>query len=245
MVANNSAIVKINSMIYEEIFMHEALVEAKKAFNAGEVPVGAVLVYEGKIVARAHNRVEQEKDATCHAEMLCIRASARLLGNWRLTGATLYCTLEPCSMCAGALLLARVDTLVYGAKDLRHGADGSFIDLLKKKHPTHEIKVYGGVLEEEARTLMQTFFQQRRKEKTHVELFDELAEAQRKKLRTFAERTIPNITDDDLLQPNDFPTLENHPNFRYEEGVLEGLLTARMALLAQEREGQGGKNDSV
>lgn len=144
-------------------FMKEALQEAKKAFVLQEVPVGAVLVHEGKIVARGHNLVESKKDASCHAEMVCLKAAALHFNNWRLTGATLYCTLEPCAMCAGAMILSRIERLVWGAKDLRHGAHGSFIDLLGKEHPIHQIQVQGGVLEEEASQLMREFFQARRK----------------------------------------------------------------------------------
>ena len=94
-----------------ENFMRVALEEAKKAFEEGEVPVGAVIVHEGKIIARAHNEVEQRKDATAHAEILCLKSAARYFGNWRLSNAQLYSTLEPCAMCAGALLLSRIETL--------------------------------------------------------------------------------------------------------------------------------------
>jgi tRNA(adenine34) deaminase len=238
MTAINEAIRKMKkgNLMNEEVFMHEALEEAKKAFDKGEVPVGAVLVSSGKIIARAHNEVEGQKDASAHAEMLCIKKGARFLDNWRLNDTTLYCTLEPCSMCAGALILSRVKKLVWGAKDLRHGADGSFIDLLQRKHPIHQVEVHSGVLEAEAKELMQRFFKERRKEKTEANLFDELVDLQQKKLMKFASKIIPNITTDDLLQPNDFPVLETDPHFRYEEGVLEGILTARMACLAKEKE---------
>ncbi|MBI2743756.1 MAG: nucleoside deaminase [Chlamydiales bacterium] len=219
-------------------FMKEALKEAEKAFEKGEVPVGAVLVHDGKIIARAHNEVESQRDASAHAEMLCIKRGAHYLKNWRLEGATLYSTLEPCAMCAGALLLSRIETLVWGAKDLRHGADGSFIDLLSRKHPTHEIKVHSGVLQEESAALMRSFFQKRRKENSQQEeLFDQLILSQQEKMLSCAKRIVPHVIQDDLLQPNDFPALENHPHFRYEEGILEGLLTARMAYLAKQSEG--------
>lgn len=224
-------------MTGHEEFMKEALKEAEKAFTKGEVPVGAVLVFKGKIIARAHNEVEGMKDASAHAEMLCIKAASRYLDQWRLSESTLYCTLEPCSMCAGAMLLSRIDTLVWGAKDLRHGADGSFIDLLSRKHPTHQLKVVPNVLQEESAALMKRFFQERRKENSRSEeLFDELVQAQQDRLLKCAKRIVPQVIQDDLLQPNDFPALENHPHFRYEEGVLEGLLTARMAYLAEKAE---------
>ncbi len=147
----------------DEAFMAEALRQAWIAFQKEEVPVGAVLVHEGKIIARGHNQVELLKDATAHAEMLCITAGASALEDWRLLETTLYCTIEPCPMCAGALLLSRVKTLVWGAPDLRHGAGGSFIDLFAEKHPTHSIEIRKGIYEAEAAHLMKTFFEMRRK----------------------------------------------------------------------------------
>ncbi len=146
----------------DEMFMREALKEARKAYKAEEVPVGAVLVHEGRVVARGHNQVEMLKDATAHAEMLCLTAGASAMEDWRLIDATLYVTLEPCSMCAGAMLLSRVKTLVWGAPDLRHGANGSWIDLFSEKHPIHEIEVRSSVLQDECAALMRDFFQQRR-----------------------------------------------------------------------------------
>lgn len=145
--------------------MREALKEAKKAFAKEEVPVGAVLVYEGKIIARAHNQVELLQDATAHAEMVTITMGSSFLGNWRLLDTTLYCTIEPCSMCAGAMLLSRIRRLVYGGKDLRHGAHGSWVDLFAKPHPMHKIEITSGVLENESVALLQEFFSLRRKEK--------------------------------------------------------------------------------
>ena len=145
------------------IFMKEALKEAQKAFNADEVPVGAVLVHKNKVIARGYNQVEQLQDATAHAEMICLTAGASALGNWRLAETTLYCTLEPCPMCAGAILASRCDRLVWGAPDLRLGANGSWIDLFREKHPMHTIEITRGVLEEEAALLMQQFFQEKRK----------------------------------------------------------------------------------
>lgn len=144
------------------LFMREALKEAKKAFEAEEVPVGAVLVQEGKVIARGHNQVELLKDATAHAEMLCLTAGAGALSNWRLSKTTLYCTLEPCAMCAGAMIASRIERLVWAAPDVRVGANGSWIDLFSNKHPIHTIEVKGGVLEDEAAHLMKTFFQKRR-----------------------------------------------------------------------------------
>lgn len=153
----------------DEKFMLEALKEAWKAYQANEVPVGAVLVHHGKIIARGHNQVEILKDATAHAEMLCITVGEAALENWRLAETTLYCTMEPCSMCAGAMLLSRVPTLVWGAPDIRHGANGSWIDLFANPHPTHTITIRNGVLGEECAGLMRAFFQQRRLEKENKE----------------------------------------------------------------------------
>lgn len=148
----------------DERFMLEALKEAWKAFQKEEVPVGAVLVQHGRVIARGYNQVEMLNDATAHAEMLCITAGEAACENWRLTETTLYCTIEPCSMCAGAMLLSRVPKLVWGAPDLRHGAHGSWVDLFSKTHPTHAIAVEKGVLGELCAALMRDFFQKRREE---------------------------------------------------------------------------------
>lgn len=146
----------------DEPFMREALKEAKKAFEKDEVPVGAVLVQDHRIIARGHNQVELLQDATAHAEMVCLTAGAAALSNWRLTDTTLYCTLEPCCMCAGALLAARVKRLVWGAPDLRVGANGSWIDLFKNEHPMHTLEITPRVLEAEAADLMRAFFMKQR-----------------------------------------------------------------------------------
>ena len=145
--------------------MFEALKEAWKAFQKAEVPVGAVLVREGRVIARGHNQVEMLSDATAHAEMLCITAGEVALENWRLADTTLYTTVEPCAMCVGAMLLSRVSRLVWGAPDLRHGANGSWVDLLDRPHPTHTIDVRRRVLGEQCAALMRDFFQLRREEK--------------------------------------------------------------------------------
>lgn len=144
--------------------MLEALKQAWKAFQSDEVPVGAVLVKEKRIIARGYNQVEMLKDATAHAEMLCITAGEVALDNWRLADATLYCTIEPCSMCAGAMLLSRVPRLVWGAPDIRHGANGSWVDLFATPHPMHSMSITKGVLQEQAAYLLKTFFQRRREE---------------------------------------------------------------------------------
>lgn len=138
--------------------MEEALKEAKIAYDQGEVPVGAVLVYDGRIIARAHNQMETLKDPSAHAELLAIRAGTQVFGDWRLLETILYTTLEPCLMCAGALLLARIGRIVWGAPDLRHGAHGSFLNVFEADHPTHKVEISGGLLEETSADLMRTFF---------------------------------------------------------------------------------------
>lgn len=149
-------------------YMREALKEAKKAFDRKEVPVGAVLVHGGKVVARGYNQVELLKDATAHAEMICITAGSESLENWRLEGATLYCTLEPCAMCAGAILASRLERIVWAAPDLRVGANGSWVDLFEMNHPIHSVEIRSGVLKDEAADLMRLFFEEVRKEKREV-----------------------------------------------------------------------------
>ena len=144
-------------------FMREALKEARRAFDDDEVPVGAVLVVDNKIVARGRNQVELLSDATAHAEMICLSAGAAHAANWRLGDATLYCTLEPCCMCAGAMFLSRLKRLVWAAPDLRVGANGSWIDIFSEKHPIHTIEITSGIMQDEAAALMRTFFQKQRK----------------------------------------------------------------------------------
>ncbi|KAG6559366.1 tRNA-specific adenosine deaminase [Candidatus Rhabdochlamydia sp. W815] len=145
--------------------MQKALIEAKKAYRKQEVPVGAVLVLNDQIIARGHNQTEGKSDPTQHAEIICLQKASRKLKNWRLLQATLYSTLEPCSMCAGALLQARVARLVWGTPYKRCGANGSFVNLFSLKHPFHQIRITAGVLEQECSEIMIHFFKQRRKER--------------------------------------------------------------------------------
>ena len=147
---------------WDHFFMKIALEEAKKAFKKQEVPVGAVLVKENTILSVTHNQVEELQDAMAHAEILCLKEGSRLLNNWRLLGTTLYVTLEPCSMCLGAILLSRVTRIVWGARDKRHGACGSWVNLLEVKHPTHSVEVEAEVMEEECSLLLKEFFKLRR-----------------------------------------------------------------------------------
>lgn len=144
--------------------MMAALDEARRAGAAGEVPVGAVVVLDGAIVGRGHNRPIAERDPTAHAEVLALRDAARRVGNYRLPGATLYATVEPCAMCAGACLQARLAHLVFGAPDEKAGAVVSRERLLDGDRWTHTIRVTAGVLADEARGLMQEFFRTRRAE---------------------------------------------------------------------------------
>ncbi len=148
----------------DERFMREALKEAIKAFQAKEVPVGCVIVKDGHIIARGYNQVELLKDATAHAEILAITAAENVLDNWRLKGCTLYCTLEPCAMCAGAMLLTRLDAIVWGAPDIRLGANGSWVDLFSQKHPLHTLQIRSRVLEEWCQQPLKLFFKKRRVE---------------------------------------------------------------------------------
>lgn len=154
----------------DETFMRAALAEAELAFAADEVPIGAVLVREGKIVAAAHNRVERMRDASAHAEMLCLRAAAREASTWRLNASTLYCTVEPCPMCLAALHQFRVERLVYGAANPRLGAvEGGMRPSSGTSHPFHEhIETTGGVLAQETGDLMRRFFRKRRQEPAYA-----------------------------------------------------------------------------
>ncbi|MEL7058509.1 MAG: tRNA adenosine(34) deaminase TadA [Acidobacteriota bacterium] len=140
-------------------WMHLALAEARRAAELGEVPVGAVIVRDGELLARAHNRRELDGDPLAHAEILAIREAARRRGDgWRLGGCSLYVTLEPCAMCAGALVNARVDRLVFGASDPKAGFCGSLGDLPRDPRLNHRLSVRRGVLEDESRRLLKSFF---------------------------------------------------------------------------------------
>jgi tRNA(adenine34) deaminase len=145
-------------------FMGEAMRQARLAYEAAEVPVGAVIVHNQRIIARAFNQVELLKDATAHAEILALTQAAQALGDWRLAGTTLFATKEPCPMCAGALTLARVDRLVYGVRDERAGGAGSVYPITNTPGWYHRVAVTSGVRETEARALLQDFFRTRRGE---------------------------------------------------------------------------------
>lgn len=138
--------------------MELALGTARQALIHGEVPIGAVIVRDGQVLAQAHNFREVWQDPTAHAEMIAIREAATRLGTWRLTGTILYVTVEPCAMCAGAMILSRIDRLVFGARDPKAGACGSIFNLLEERRLNHRVEVTGGILEGESQDLLQTFF---------------------------------------------------------------------------------------
>jgi len=138
--------------------MQLALEEASRAIALDEVPIAALLVHEGKVLARSHNHREVWQDPTAHAEMLVIREAAKLLGSWRLIDTTLYITLEPCAMCLGAIILARIPRIVFGAKDPKAGACGSVLNFANEERLNHRVEVTGGILEQESRQLLKDFF---------------------------------------------------------------------------------------
>ncbi len=142
--------------------MQEALVEARAAATAGEVPIGAVLVHNGKILARSGNRTIRDCDPTGHAEIVVLREAARLVGNYRLADTTLYVTIEPCSMCAGAIIQARVPRLVYGSDDPKGGAVRSCFEMLSHPRLNHQVEVTAGVLATDCAAVIQSFFSERR-----------------------------------------------------------------------------------
>lgn len=146
----------------DQYFMGEALRQAVKAFEAEEVPVGAVVVRAGRIIARAWNQVELLKDATAHAEMLALTQAEQAVGDWRLTDCTLYVTKEPCPMCAGAIVHVRLERVVFGAFDAKGGAAGSAMNLLQFPTLNHKSAITSGVRSEECAQLLRTFFQQQR-----------------------------------------------------------------------------------
>ncbi|MEJ2516125.1 MAG: tRNA adenosine(34) deaminase TadA [Gammaproteobacteria bacterium] len=146
----------------DTFFMSRAVVLARQARRAGEVPVGAVIVREGQVIAEAANAPIAGQDPTAHAEILALRAAGETLGNYRLPGTTLYVTLEPCPMCAGAMVHARVSRLVYGAADRRTGAAGSVFDLVRSPALNHQVDVTGGILADECGELLKAFFRARR-----------------------------------------------------------------------------------
>lgn len=145
-----------------EYFMNEALNEAKKAYSTYEVPVGAVIVYKDKIIARGHNKRESLKDPTAHAELIAIKEASSYLGQWRLIDCTLYVTLEPCAMCAGAIINSRIDRVIIGARDHKRGCCGTVEDLTNNENFNHKPEVIFGVLEDKCSNILSDFFKKLR-----------------------------------------------------------------------------------
>ena len=148
-------------MLHQD-WMRLALTQAQMAFEQGEVPIGAIVVHNGRVIAAAHNEKEQRNDPTAHAEVLAIQRAAKVLGNWRLTDAILYVTLEPCPMCAGAIVQSHLKQIVYGSADLKGGATGSVMNVLDYTLWNHRVDIVAGVLEEECSEILKLFFRRLR-----------------------------------------------------------------------------------
>lgn len=148
----------------DEYWMQEALVEAQKAYDENEVPVGAVVIYKNKIIGRGHNQTESLQDPTAHAEIIALSAATNYLHSWRLTDATIYITLEPCLMCTGALILARIKRLIFGAYDKKFGACGSIYTIPQDNKVNHKFEIVSNVLFEQSQTLLQNFFRKKRRQ---------------------------------------------------------------------------------
>ncbi|MEF7566360.1 tRNA adenosine(34) deaminase TadA [Bacillus infantis] len=155
----------MNITYNDDDYMKEAIEEAKKAGELGEVPIGAVVVLDGKIISRAHNLRESNQNAVAHAELLAIEQACGMLGTWRLEDAVLYVTLEPCAMCSGAIILSRIKRVVYGASDPKGGCAGTFMNLLQDERFNHQSEISAGVLEEECGSLLTDFFRALRERK--------------------------------------------------------------------------------
>jgi len=149
-------------MIDHQRFMSAALREAEEAYKKNEVPVGAVVVRNDAIIARAHNQVEMLQDPTAHAEIIAIGAAASYIGSWRLKGCTLYVTLEPCPMCAGAIVLSRLDRVVFGPFDSKMGACSTIYNIVRDERLNHRVEIISGILEEDSRILLREFFAKKR-----------------------------------------------------------------------------------
>lgn len=149
-------------MTPNEIYMNYAFKEAEKAFDKGEVPVGCVIVFQNSIIAKSHNMVESLKDPTAHAEILAITSAAEYLQSSHLVGCSMYVTLEPCSMCAGAIVLSKIENVFFGAFDIKSGACGSVINLTNNKSLNHKANVLGGILDDKCREILRSFFEVKR-----------------------------------------------------------------------------------
>ncbi|MDO4169672.1 MAG: tRNA adenosine(34) deaminase TadA [Lachnospiraceae bacterium] len=157
-------------MTQDERFMKEAIKQAKKAYAIGDVPIGCVIVYEDKIIARGYNKRNKNKTTLAHAELLAIAKATKKLGDWRLEGCTMYVTLEPCQMCAGAIVQARMDRVVIGSMNAKAGCAGSVINLLQMKQFNHQVELEKGILEEECSTMLSSFFKELREKKKQNQL---------------------------------------------------------------------------
>lgn len=152
----------------DDYFMSEALKEARKAFELDEVPIGAVIVHNNEIIARGYNRRNTDKNPLMHAEIIAINEAAKVIGDWRIEDCTIYVTVEPCPMCSGAIVQARIPNVVYGAPNPKAGCGGSVINLLQMEKLNHRCSVKSGVLEDECRTIMKEFFSRFRKKNTVI-----------------------------------------------------------------------------
>lgn len=146
----------------DEVYMKEALKQARRAYKLGEVPIGCVIVYEGKIIGRGYNRRNTDKNTLCHAEITAIRKASKVMGDWRLEGCTMYVTLEPCQMCAGALVQSRMDRVVIGCKSPKSGCAGSVINILQMDEFNHKVEITNDVLKEECSNILTLFFEELR-----------------------------------------------------------------------------------
>ena len=163
-------------MTEQERFMKEAVRQAKKAWALKEVPIGCVIVSDGKIIARGYNRRNTDKNTLSHAELNAIRKASKKLGDWRLEGCTMYVTLEPCQMCAGAIVQARISKVVIGSMNPKAGCAGSIINLLQMKQFNHQVEMETGILEEECSEMLSQFFKELREKKKAEKLIDKKAE---------------------------------------------------------------------
>jgi len=164
-----------NQLEIDEFYMNEAIKEAKKAENLAEVPIGAVIVMDGEIIARAHNLRETNQNAVAHAELIAIDIACQRVGSWRLENAILYVTLEPCPMCAGGIIMSRIARVVYGANDPKGGCAGTFMNLLQDDRFNHQSEVVSGILEEECGMLLTNFFRRLREKKKSEKKLKKLA----------------------------------------------------------------------
>lgn len=163
-------------MTQEERYMKEAMKQAKKAYAIGDVPIGCVIVYEDKIIARGYNKRNKNKTTLAHAELLAMAKASKKLGDWRLEGCTMYVTLEPCQMCAGAIVQARISKVVIGSMNPKAGCAGSIINLLQMKQFNHQVEMETGILEEECSEMLSQFFKELRQKKKAEKLIDKKTE---------------------------------------------------------------------